>query len=186
MVALLIFLMCACVGSVVLMAGATSAGRASSAKTDENKQRYAVQSAANLIANEINEKSEDGFSKIGLDMADELGTSSDKESSISESVTRTYTVTVDQKKEYPAVNVDIKVSDDLTAVYDVYCLDSNNIRMNEVWVSAMLKVNEPEGEATGEEQNQQVTYSWDNEEPDITSYDPAEDQAVSAATEAGS
>lgn len=49
MAALLVFVMCACVGSVVLMAGATSAARVSSVETDENKQRYSVESAADYI-----------------------------------------------------------------------------------------------------------------------------------------
>ncbi len=54
MVALLLFLMCACVGSVVLAAGATASGRVSSAEEGGNKQRYAVSSAADLIMSQLN------------------------------------------------------------------------------------------------------------------------------------
>lgn len=53
MVALLIFMVCAMVGSVILSAAATSMGRASSADTSANKQRYSLESAANLIVHEV-------------------------------------------------------------------------------------------------------------------------------------
>jgi hypothetical protein len=54
MVALLFFLVCACVGSVVLMAGATGAGSVSSVEDETNRQRYAVSSAADLIMSQMN------------------------------------------------------------------------------------------------------------------------------------
>ena len=53
MMALLFFILCAVVGSVILAAAATSAGRAGNPDTDENKQRYALMSASRLISKEI-------------------------------------------------------------------------------------------------------------------------------------
>lgn len=53
MVALLFFLMCAMVGSVILAAAATSSGRTSKAKTEENIERYSLESAAQLIADDM-------------------------------------------------------------------------------------------------------------------------------------
>lgn len=54
MVALLVFLMCACVGSVILAAANTAAGRASSIKENGNAERYAVNSALKLIKSDMN------------------------------------------------------------------------------------------------------------------------------------
>lgn len=53
MAALLVFLVCAMVGSVVLTAAATSAGRASKADTPANRQRYSLESAARLINDDL-------------------------------------------------------------------------------------------------------------------------------------
>lgn len=54
MVALLVFLMCACVGSVVLAAASTSAGKVSSVESSGNADRYAVNSAVSLLKEEMN------------------------------------------------------------------------------------------------------------------------------------
>lgn len=56
-VALLYFLICACVGSVVLAAAGTSAGRSSSADTETNRQRYAVTSAAQMLQDSFSDVS---------------------------------------------------------------------------------------------------------------------------------
>lgn len=53
MAALLLFLICATVGSVILAAAATSMGRTSSADTDANRQRYSLESASRVIINDI-------------------------------------------------------------------------------------------------------------------------------------
>lgn len=55
--ALLVFLMCACVGSVVLAAGNTTAGRVSSPEEQSNRERYAVSSAADLIMSQMEKNS---------------------------------------------------------------------------------------------------------------------------------
>lgn len=54
MVALLFFLVCACVGSVILAAANTTAGRASSIKDEGNRERYAVNDAVDLVKTEMN------------------------------------------------------------------------------------------------------------------------------------
>jgi hypothetical protein len=56
MVALLFFLVCACVGSVILAAANTTAGRVSSVKESGNSERYAVSSALKLIRTEMNKQ----------------------------------------------------------------------------------------------------------------------------------
>ena len=57
MVALLFFVMCATVGTVVLVAASGSAGRDVQQITDEERQRYSLQSAAQMIVRELsNEK----------------------------------------------------------------------------------------------------------------------------------
>lgn len=56
MVALLFFLVCACVGSVILAAANTTAGRVSSVKESGNSERYAVSSALKLIRTEMNKE----------------------------------------------------------------------------------------------------------------------------------
>lgn len=53
MAALLLFLVCATVGSVILAAASTSAGRASKADTDANRQRYSLESAAQMIEDDM-------------------------------------------------------------------------------------------------------------------------------------
>lgn len=53
MAALLLFLICATVGSVVLAAAASSMGRTSSADTDANRQRYSLESASRVIINDL-------------------------------------------------------------------------------------------------------------------------------------
>ena len=60
MMALLFFILCAVVGSVILAAAATSAGRAGNPDTDENKQRYALMSASRLISKEISKPNSGG------------------------------------------------------------------------------------------------------------------------------
>ena len=60
MMALLFFILCAVVGSVILAAAATSAGRAGNQDTDENKQRYALMSASRLISKEISKPNSGG------------------------------------------------------------------------------------------------------------------------------
>ena len=53
MAALLLFLICATVGSVILAAAASSMGRTSSPDTDANRQRYSLESASRVIINDI-------------------------------------------------------------------------------------------------------------------------------------
>jgi hypothetical protein len=55
LVALLFFLICACVGPVILAAASTSAGRVSSIESSGNANRYAVNSAVKLIKEEMSE-----------------------------------------------------------------------------------------------------------------------------------
>lgn len=62
MMALLFFIMCAVVGSIILAAAASSAGRVGNVDTDENRQRYAMTSAARLIQNELSVKTNTGGS----------------------------------------------------------------------------------------------------------------------------
>ena len=54
MVALLFFILCATVGSVVLAAASSSAGRTSKAETTANIQRYSLESAAQTIVDSLN------------------------------------------------------------------------------------------------------------------------------------
>lgn len=53
MVALLLFILCAVVGSVILAAASSSAGRASRADTTANEQRYSLESAAQTLIAEL-------------------------------------------------------------------------------------------------------------------------------------
>lgn len=57
MVALLFFVLCATVGSVVLAAASSSAGRTSEADTNANIQRYSLESAAQTIVDSLNSSS---------------------------------------------------------------------------------------------------------------------------------
>ena len=71
MVALLLFMVCAVVGSVILAAASSSAGRASRADTSANEQRYSLESAAQtLIADLAAEDAEDQADNPSLGNAD--------------------------------------------------------------------------------------------------------------------
>ncbi len=75
MAALLLFVMCAVVGSVVLAAASSSAGRASKANTDANRQRYSLESAANVILHELGSVPATGSGEAtvsGSDMPEDL------------------------------------------------------------------------------------------------------------------
>ena len=60
MVALLFFVMCATVGTVVLVAASGSAGRDVQQITDEERQRYSLQSAAQMIVRELSNENNGG------------------------------------------------------------------------------------------------------------------------------
>lgn len=60
LIALLFFLLCAVAGTVVLSAGVTASGRANGVIT-EQQSYYAVSSAAQLLKNEINDKTIDCY-----------------------------------------------------------------------------------------------------------------------------
>lgn len=62
MIALLFFLVCAIVGSVVLTAATVTSKRNSSANTDANRRRYAIMSAEDVITNQLKGTSDDGSS----------------------------------------------------------------------------------------------------------------------------
>lgn len=59
MIALLFFLVCAIVGSVVLTAATVTSKRNSSANTDANRRRYAIMSAEDVITNQLKGTSDD-------------------------------------------------------------------------------------------------------------------------------
>ena len=60
MVALLFFVMCATVGTVVLVAASGSAGRDVQQITDEDRQRYSLQSAAQMIVRQLSNENNGG------------------------------------------------------------------------------------------------------------------------------
>lgn len=60
MVALLFFVLCATVGTVVLVAASGSAGRDVQQITDEDRQRYSLQSAAQMIVRQLSKENNGG------------------------------------------------------------------------------------------------------------------------------
>lgn len=60
MVALLFFVMCAMVGTVVLVTASGSAGRDVREITDEDRQRYSLQSAAQMIVRQLSDENNGG------------------------------------------------------------------------------------------------------------------------------